>query len=233
MLNRAVLFFKYRLHNPNLSLVDLYILKPVWIDEKGIEIKNTGGSGITGTRLPSLGRFGVESLSRHDDTDLKNALQNKISPDLIEQLLSDAQSAAFQKNLRRAILETAIACEIAVKQTFFAKATPSVAAYEFLEDHGKVRVTVLDLIISVAKQAFGKSFKEDKESHYDNIDFLFRCRNKVAHRGELIYKDQSGILYSVDDDKLADWWESVEILRAWLQARAKELAATEPTSKCV
>jgi hypothetical protein len=58
------------------------------------------------------------------------------------ELLSDAQSAAFQDNLRRSTLETAIACETVVKQTFFAKATPSGAAYEYLEDKGKVHVTI-------------------------------------------------------------------------------------------
>ncbi|MCX6677566.1 MAG: hypothetical protein NTU95_06430 [Methanothrix sp.] len=231
VLDRAVRFFKYRLHNPNLSLVNQYnndFQNPIWIDESGNEIKDTEGI-IVVTSLSSLNRFGVRFLSRHDDTDLVNALQNPISPDLIEQLLSDAQSAVFQGNLRRFVLETAIACETAVKQTFFAKATPSGAAYEYFEDKGKVHVSIPELIHSVAKQAFGKSFKEDEESHYNNIDFLFRCRNKVAHRGELIYRDGSGILHPVDKDKLEEWWESVTILRAWLLAKAKEQEETKPT----
>jgi len=231
VLDRAIRFFKYRLHNPNLSSVNQYdrdFQNPVWIDESGNEIKNTGVVRVM-SPLPSLNRFGVRSLSRHDDADLVNALQNPISPDLIEELLSDAQSAAFQDNLRRSILETAIACETAVKQTFFAKATPSGAAYEYLEDKGKVHVSIPELIHSVAKQAFGKSFKEDEQSHYNNIEFLFRSRNKVAHRGELIYRDGSGVLHPVDKDKLAEWWESVTILRAWLLAKAKEQEENNPT----
>lgn len=67
-------------------------------------------------------------------------------------------------------------------------------------------------------------------SHYNNIVFLFRCRNKVAHRGELIYKDDSGILHPVDNDKLAEWWKSVTVLREWLLARAKEQEKIMTTS---
>ena len=128
---------------------------PVWIDESRNKIENNEWFGV-GTPLPSLSRFGVRSLSSHDDADLVNVLQNPISPDLFEELLSDAQSAAFQDNLRRSILKTAIACETVVKQTFFAKATPSGAAYEYLEDKGKVHVTIPELIHSVAKQALEK-----------------------------------------------------------------------------
>ncbi|MCX6641835.1 MAG: hypothetical protein NTV15_00400 [Candidatus Bathyarchaeota archaeon] len=227
MLDRAVRFFKYRLHNPNILSVNQDgndFQNPVWIDESGNEIVNNAFYGV-GTPLPSLNRFGVRSLSSHDDADLVNALQNPISPDLFEELLSDAQSAAFQGNLRRSVLETAIACEIAVKQTFFAKATPSGAAYEYLEDKGKVRISITEMINLVAKEAFGKSFMDDEKIHYDNIDLLFRCRNKVAHRGELKYKDNSGT-HPVDNDRLAEWWKSVGILRAWLLAKGREQDAT-------
>jgi hypothetical protein len=227
-LNRAILFFKYRLHNPNLSLLNQYssgFQNPFWIDESGKEIGNVGIT-IVMERLPSLDRFGICSLSRQDDSSLENSLRNPILPELVEELISDAQSAVFQQNLRRAILETAIACEIAVKQAFFAKATPAGVAYEFLEDKGKVRVTAIELIDSVAKQAFGKSFKEDERVHFNNIDFLFRCRNKVAHRGELTYKDDSG-MHFVDNDTLAVWWESVETLLEWLHANVSGKEITE------
>jgi len=135
--------------------------------------------------------------------------------------MSDAQSAVLQNNLRRAVLEMAIACEIAVKQAFFAKATPAGAAYEYLEDKGRVHVPITELLHNVAKQAFGKSFKEEEPSNYNNVDFLFRGRNKVAHRGELVYRDGTGNLQSIDEETLAEWWESVMILRAWILANAR------------
>ena len=129
----------------------------------------------------------------------------------------------------------AIACEVAVKQTYsakiFAKPTPAGAAYEYLEDKGLINASIPNMIHPVAKKAFGKSFMEDEKSHYHNIEFLFRCRNKVAHRGELVYKDNSDRLCSVDKGKLVEWWESAEILRVWLQTtKAKEIEATEPAT---
>jgi hypothetical protein len=115
----------------------------------------------------------------------------------------------FKDNLRRAVLEIAIACETTVKQAFFDKTTLAGAAFEYLEDKGKVRITVKEMIDSVSKQTFGKSFREDHKSHYDNIDFIFRCRNKAAHRGELTYRDDSGAMHSVNNETLAIWWDSV------------------------
>ena len=219
VLDRAVLFFKYKLHNPNLSIDNQYsqdFQNPVWLDDSGSAINNLAIYGV-GTPLPLPSRFGVKPMSCNDDCDLEKALKNSFSPNMTEQLLSDAQSAVFQDNLRRAVLEAAIACEVAVKQAFFAKATPAGAAFEFLEDKGKVHITIKDLIDPVAKQAFGRSFKEDARDHYENIDFLFRCRNKVAHRGELKYRDDSGE-HLVDNDILASWWESVVTLLEWLHA---------------
>jgi hypothetical protein len=87
------------------------------------------------------------------------------------------------------------------------------------------------MIHPVAKKTFGKSFMEDEKPHYHNIEFLFRCRNKVAHRGELVYKDNPDRLCPVDKGKLVEWWEFAEILRVWLQTtKEKEIEATEPAT---
>jgi hypothetical protein len=217
IINRAIFFFKYRLHNPNLFELSSHDVKcPEW--------KINGGNYFSPTicldsriYCPKKG-VGIEHLSRQHDADLESALQCPIQPELSEELMSDAQSAIFHNNLRRAVLEMAIACETAVKQAFFAKVTPAGAAYEYLEEKRNVRVPVKDMVDAMAKQAFGKSFKEDEKAHYEHVDFLFRCRNKVAHRGELTYRDDSGVVQSVNNDILADWWESAMALLKWLNA---------------
>ena len=214
--NRAILFFKYKLHNPNLSTLSRSdVRNPAWSVEGGEEFSpSLEFDSFLYNHNPG---FGIEQLSRQYDSDLTDALQNRIHPELSEELLSDAQSAVFQDNLRRAVLEMAIACETATKQAFFAKTTPAGAAYEYLEEKQKIEASVMDLIHVVAKRAFGRSFKEEQASHYKNIDFLFRCRNKVAHRGELIYRDDSGV-HTVDKEMLAVWWESALTLLKWLKA---------------
>jgi hypothetical protein len=218
IINRAILFFKYKLHNPNLSTLNIYdVRNPAWIVEGQREITPTL---LFDSRLynPKPG-LGIENLSHEKDADLERALQYGIHQELSEELMSDAQSALLQGNLRRAVLEMAIACETAVKQAFFAKATPAGAAYEYLEDKRSVSVPIVDMIDAMAKQAFGRSFREDESTHYRNVNFLFRCRNKVAHRGELVYKDDSNNMHTVTGDTLATWWESVLILLDWIEAR--------------
>ena len=137
--------------------------------------------------------------------------------ELYEELLSDAQAAILQKNCRRGLLELAIACEIAIKQKFFRKKTPAGDIFEYLEDSRRLNVPAKELIDGGAKQAFGTSFKEEFSSDYQNIDFLFRCRNKIAHRGEIKYKDNSGTIHNVDEATIKKWWVSVAILLDWLK----------------
>jgi hypothetical protein len=221
VINRAILFFKYKLHNPNLfKLSGPDMDHPVWKVDGGIEFISPPLIVRLNSPLynPHKG-VGVRHLSREIDVDLEKALQCPIQPKLSEELLSDAQSAMIHDNFRHAVLEMAIACEIAVKQAFFAKTTPAGAAYEYLEEKQKVEASVMDLMHVVAKRAFGRSFKDEQASHYRNIDSLFRCRNKVAHRGELIYRDDSGV-HTVDKDIMAVWWESVLKLLEWLKENA-------------
>jgi hypothetical protein len=221
-LNRVILYFKYKLHNPLLHefrVRDQWFQNPKWTDESGREAGK--GPGITMvTAIPGLSpwRFGAKKLTRSKDSELQRAFDEPIIPELHEELLSDAQSAVFQGNLRRAILEMAIACEVSVKQAFFSKSTAAGGAFEYLEDRGRINVRIPELIDGAALQAFGESFKEVSEIDYRNIDFLFRCRNKIAHRGEIRYRDDAGNTHDVDLSLLESWWESVERLTSWLNS---------------
>jgi hypothetical protein len=112
----------------------------------------------------------------------------------------------------------AIACEIVVKRCFFAEDSPAGAAFDYLEDKAKVNVRVLELIDAVAQVAFGKSFKIECSQDYRNIDYLFRCRNKIAHRGELSLRDDSGGKLLPDKKLIETWFKSVLALKAWLES---------------
>ena len=140
---------------------------------------------------------------------------------MIEELLSGAQSAVFDDNLERVVMELAIACEITVKNAFLqaltAKKTRAGKAYEYLDDKGRLNVPINDMIHGMAKQVFGKSFNDAEKDHYKNIDLLFQCRNKVVHKYKLTYKE-SGVEHAVDEKVLAEWWKSVLILLDWIKA---------------
>ncbi len=91
-------------------------------------------------------------------------------------------------------------------------------AFEYLEDKGRINITVLKLIDAVAKQVFGESFKDFNKDAYKNIDYLFRCRNKVAHRAEVVYRDDRNVLHKIDLSTLNQWWESIGKMFDWLNA---------------
>lgn len=224
VLNRLIRFFKYRLHAPLLHELDTHdqnFQNPTWTDEVGREV-GRGPMLMIVEAMPGFGSlsFGAEEFTPAHDQDLQAALDDPLTPRLHDELLSDAQAAALQDNLRRAVLEMAIACEVAVKHVFFAKSTPAGAVFDFLEDKGQIEVSVVELVHKVAREAFGESFKETNEQDYRNIENLFRCRNKVVHKGELRYRDTAGRWCGVDRAVLLGWWMSVKALVSWLDARS-------------
>ena len=218
-LNRLIRFFKYKLKTPFLQEFPPghYSFKnATWTDSSGKTVgKATIALVLIGT--PGLrGRLGVQKLRPESAMSIQAALDEPIEPALYEEILSDAQTTLFERNLRRAVIELAIACEIVVKRSFFSEDSPAGAAFDYLEDKSLVRVKVLELIDRVARAAFGQSFRTDHPSHYNNVDFLFRCRNKVAHRGDLSLRDDAGVKKSVNYEMVENWWDSVQQLIEWL-----------------
>ena len=125
----------------------------------------------------------------------------------MKRFFRDAQTAIFEGNLRRAVLELAIASELVVERKFLS-GNSTARAYN--------KVRVLSYIDGLAKKRFGKSFKEDHCDHYTNIDHLLRVRNKVAHIGDLLRLDDKGNRIDVDYELVARWWDSVIRLIDWL-----------------
>ena len=117
----------------------------------------------------------------------------------------------------------AIACEVAIKQTFFKAATPAASAFEYLEDKGKVHLRAIDLLHGPALDAFSTSFKDSYPTEYEHLDYLFRCRNKIAHRALAQYRDDANVVHSIDRTTLEIWWQSIERLFHWLQSTTGQL----------
>ncbi len=220
-INRLIRFFKFKLKTPFLTELPIghhSFKNAKWTDPSGNDI-GKGPFVFVAKGVPGLwGELGVQKLMPESIESLKSALQDPISPSLHEEIISDAQTALFQGNLRRAVLELAIACEIVVKRKFFPEASPAGTAFDYLEDKAQGRLKVLDFIDHIAAEAFGKSFRIHHSDDYQNIDYLFRCRNKIAHRGVLSYRDDSGVTRPVDYEIVSNWWNSVSTLIEWLNA---------------
>ena len=173
--------------------------------------------------IPGLGQYklGAKKLLPEDYPDLQAALGTFDKPELYEELLSDAQTAFFQQNLRRSVLEISIACELFVKSFFFGNSNLSSTTYDYFKDKGRINIRVLDLIDNVAKRAFGVSFKDGNLDGFCNIDHLYRARNKIAHRGEIVYRDDAGNSIVVNKELTEEWWNSTKKLIAWLWDQEK------------
>ncbi|WP_157798657.1 hypothetical protein [Dyella ginsengisoli] len=216
--NRFIDYFRYSLMTPLLHPIpswDQSLSSPVWYDAHGARLAPS--RVIVAEPIPGLhGELGVQKLTTSRIPELIEHLKSPRELPLDLTLLSDAQTAWFEGNLRRTVLELAICAEILVKRHYFAAASPAGSAFDYLEDRAKISVRVTDLLDPIAREAFGISYKEASLKDYQSIDHLFRCRNKIAHRGELIYKDDSGQSHQPDRDEVAAWWTSVERLRDWL-----------------
>lgn len=216
ILKNLVEFAKYRLQQPVSPFVETAALKnPRWVDEAGTDV----GSGTVHVRFvgpPGLmGRFGCKPLTRGQSRAVETALQSPRAVKLHEELLSDAQAAAYSKNVRRAVLELAIACEVFIKTTFFDPNDRSGLVYEALENQRKINVRVLDLLETGSSAVFGRSFRQHDRKAFDDIDDIFRARNKVAHRGEASFRRDNGTRVVVDQKLLEQWWTSVDTLFRW------------------
>ena len=221
-MNALIQYFKYRLWQPMLDELPYHIdslNNPEWTDRDGVEVgKGTGL--VTLGRTPGMrGELGTVLFQKKHDKALTRALISPVEPRLEEELLYDAQVSIWRENVRRAVLEMALAVEVMVKGKIFGGDVAVGAAFEHLEDKGKVNVRVVDLLRSTAKAVYGESFKETNPDEYEHLDHLFRARNKVAHRGRAVFRDDRSVLHEVDDAMLRRWWDAVTTLRSWLRVK--------------
>lgn len=218
--NRMIRFFRYSLNTPllrELSPGHQSLRNAEWTDEDGKAVGKAGGVFVMNPVHGLHGELDVRKLAPDNSSLLSLFLNEPPDASLTDEILSDAQSAWFEGNLRRAVLELAIACEVIVKRHFFAGDSPAGAAFDYLEDKAKVSVRIPELIDRVCTEAFARSFRDDHPDRYRDVDHLFRCRNKVAHRGELSFRDDGGRKIDVDALTVQSWWNAVVALRTWLR----------------
>ncbi len=234
VLNRLIRFFKYEKRHPNLRPLyfsdflsqEQQFCNPTWqtLDGQALTVSATPlTSGII--TIPGLGLlrddlFGIQAFTADEAPKLEQYLSstNHIIS-LSEQLLSDAQSAALANNVRRAVLELAIAIEVFVKSAFFNQEKAVESVFEYLMDKVRETVKVTELLDSASLKVFGESFKTASRESYRHLDHVFRCRNQVAHKGEPRYRDDSGAWHEADQELLLKWWEAAIEMFAWLQNR--------------
>lgn len=217
-MNNAISYFKYELKQPLLKPFERgsqCFYNPEWRDDKG-NLINPGIFMVNAaSRLGQRGEFGVIRMEGKHRKNLQVALAKPKQVRLHQEILSDAQASAFEGNVRRAVLELAIACEVFVKHTYFGSTDNAAQVFAALDDNRKINVRVLDLIDIGGVSVGNGKFKSFDKTAYNDIDYLFQARNKVAHRGEPIFRDEKGKLHTVDTKLLNKWWVSVQTFFSW------------------
>lgn len=241
-INRLIIFFKYKKHHPNLRPISIYELlpqqvelyNPSWESIDGVPISvgdNAFESGIhtmEGMAYLQDNFFGITPITSQAKDEIQEyCFSPNIDISLSAELLSDAQGAALEGNTRRAILELAISIEIFVKSAFFKQEKIAGSAFEYLEDKGKETIKVPELLDGAAIYAFGESFKKASKDSYQHISHIFRCRNKIAHRGEATYRDDSGNWIAPDRNELQSWWAATLEMFNWLQRKIDDSRAQQ------
>lgn len=220
IINQFIHFFKYYLKQPKLEFFkESYhsFHDPKYYNEAG-SIIETGSIRLMGTmyKPDDYLKTGSKEFTSEFDNDFINYMKDPPKLELYKEILSDAQTAFFDKNYRRAILEMAISCEIATKHKLFFENEKTGLIFNYLEDKNKINVRVLELIDGASKYVFNKSFKETNKNDYNNIDFLFRTRNKIVHRGEMSFIDDNGKIHHPDQKEIYKWWDSINKLFDWI-----------------
>lgn len=234
VLNRLISYFKYEKRHPNLRELSFFDLlkqeeqfcNPTWQTLEGIPLAvsaNQVSSGVIS--IPGIGwlredYFGISLFTADESQNLERWISmTDHDIGLGDQLLSDAQGAALSNNIRRAVLELVISIEVVVKSAFFKQAKIAGAVFEYLEDKGRETIKVVELLDGASASAFGESFKTAFPKSYKDIDHAFRCRNKVAHRGEVKFRDDAGNWHTPDNELLRQWWASTIEMFNWLQEK--------------
>lgn len=221
---RVLDYFRYEHGFPFLRPMNAQNIAEVsWIQDGKESISATAANAIYVDAFPGL-PFSKHALGskpvRPSNLDaIQKGLQQPREYDVHEQLRSQAREAIFTENYRLAVMLLAIACEVKVKRTFFGATSITNEIFDWLSDAQKVQVSALELISQGAKRVIGVGYKEQFPAMSVALDNLFRCRNKVAHKGEHEYRDVNSQKIKVADEQaLLEWWEAVDHLFNWLDA---------------
>ncbi|MBA7714442.1 hypothetical protein ES703_123465 [subsurface metagenome] len=180
----------------------------LWYYDVAGNLIDAGPSGIQKTGAVHLTvTFPARKVDRWND--ICQHLASGTMPELYESLILDAYSIVNQEP-RRAVLDTATACEVFIEK--FCEATsknnPEVDAVVI-----KALTTgagVLDYFHQVLKYLCKHSLKEEKEDLYQELDYLVRTNNFVKHEGLCGYNNKKGRFVDVDSKRAKEFIGAVE-----------------------
>jgi hypothetical protein len=212
-------YFKYTLHQPYLSECKPGAGDFSWQDNRG----NDYGSlsvGISLKPIPGMNKetMNIQPLDKDHHEFFSQSLSSNSEPTLTEEIYSDSQTALLDNDLRKGIVNLCVTVDTAIKGKLFSGA-PSSSAFDYLDDKGKINLPLIEYLGPISNHALGESFKAFSLEDYKNIDYLIRCRNKVAHKGEIYFKLDNGVATKPNREMAEQWYLSVGALLDWVDSK--------------
>jgi hypothetical protein len=212
-LDRVFAFFRYELGHPLVAAHGLDkrdFANPLWTGAEGELVWNRVNvfvaAGSAPTRL--YGRFGVIAFGRDSINELQHYVEDTPIPSLPRELLAHGRDAIAVADYRRAVLDLATACEVAVKSTL---------ALRVPQDPGRGRRQGwIELLGEPCRRVFGTSFAEVDPASVTDLDQMRRCRNQIAHQGRAEIRID-GQWVPADLYRLERWWNAAVKLLLWLE----------------
>lgn len=128
-------------------------------------------------------------------------------------LLYDAYGWLETHDVRRAVLDAAIAAELLVKRHLQEKGGN---IYKLLVEEHSLGFSIVHLYDKVLMCLDQRSLKRDNSAIYDTIDYLFRTRNQLVHNGKCRHKNKKGKWQNVGIKEATRFLEAVTWTFNWL-----------------
>lgn len=150
---------------------------------------------------------------------IKNDIVYDIDPSIVDYHIEEARTAIFSKSVEILVINTAVSLEIFASRfclKYACKIGKDTDAHfkSLLESKDGFIVNYFKIIIPYL---MSKDLSIEHNNQYEQIDFLFRTRNKIVHNGKAFYKDDSGTKHNVDYEKAHKFFLSVIDVMEWLR----------------
>lgn len=165
-----------------------------------------------------LGPIGV-GINKQVWDKIKNDIVHAIEPSIVDYHIEEARTAIFSKSVEILIINIAVALEVFTSRfclEYARKIGKETDPYFecIFERQGNFIVNYFKKLIPYLTS---KDLSIENKDQYEQIDFLFRTRNKIVHDGKAFYRDDSGTEHIVDYEKAHQFFLSVMQVLEWFR----------------
>ena len=223
IMNKLISYMKYKKGNPFLRNAQIGdVTTWTWEDANG-NIISQEKKGVILADFPGIkNSLDSQGLRKSDLSAINDYLLEDHEVNMVDDLLLQAKEAIFSSNIFLGVVLLAVSVEIKVKTAFLGGNTAASDAFDYSQEKGKLSISPVEFIDKIADTAFGESFKKNNPKAFIEIENLFRCRNKIVHRGVGKFRNTKGEEMNADISALKVWWSSVATLFIWLDVKNRE-----------